>query len=39
MTLSVDDPLEPGVYRGMLHADGAPEFGVMVELTVENPGP
>ena len=39
VTLSVDDPLEPGVYRGMLQADGAPEFGVIVELRVENPGP
>ncbi len=39
LTVSVDDPLEPAVYRGMLHADGAPQFGVMVELTVENPGP
>ncbi len=39
VTLSVDDPLQPGVYRGLLQADGAPEFGVIVELTVENPGP
>ena len=39
VTLSVGDPLDPGVYRGMLQADGAPEFGVIVELTVENPGP
>jgi hypothetical protein len=38
VTLSADDPLEPGVYRGMLQADGAPEFGVIVELTVEDPG-
>jgi hypothetical protein len=36
MTLSVGEPLEPGTYRGLLQADGAPNLWVTLEIAVRS---
>ena len=35
VSLSAEDHLEPGIYRGMVLADGAPDLWVSLELAVE----
>jgi hypothetical protein len=39
MRLVGAEPLEPGVYRGVLEAEGVPTLGVTLELTVVDPHP
>jgi len=36
VTLGVEQPLEPGTYRGVIQADGAPNLWIALELTVRS---
>jgi hypothetical protein len=39
LTLSLDEPLEPGTYRGVIQADGAPNLWVTLEIAVKSEPP
>jgi len=36
VTLGAETPLEPGTYRGVVQAEGAPNLWITLELTVQS---